>query len=117
MIRRPPRSTLFPYTTLFRSLTPGERDRSRRQIRRGRQVRRTLSPVSCSWRKRRGFGLVGKGLQGEVLHPPLHEVLAGIRASPWGPALRRSCSPRRQPVLRSPMVATHVVFLSIPLLR
>ena len=22
MIRRPPRSTLFPYTTLFRSLTP-----------------------------------------------------------------------------------------------
>src|SRR2546430_13257685 len=28
MIRRPPRSTLFPYTTLFRSLAqpPGERD-------------------------------------------------------------------------------------------
>src|SRR5437667_8351601 len=25
MIRRPPRSTLFPYTTLFRSLTPGVR--------------------------------------------------------------------------------------------
>src|SRR2546430_5678476 len=25
MIRRPPRSTLFPYTTLFRSLRPGER--------------------------------------------------------------------------------------------
>src|SRR5438874_7214433 len=25
MIRRPPRSTLFPYTTLFRSLTRGER--------------------------------------------------------------------------------------------
>src|SRR3712207_7545872 len=24
MIRRPPRSTLFPYTTLFRSLTPSE---------------------------------------------------------------------------------------------
>src|SRR3712207_8929117 len=24
MIRRPPRSTLFPYTTLFRSLDPGE---------------------------------------------------------------------------------------------
>src|SRR5205807_10576028 len=28
MIRRPPRSTLFPYTTLFRSeVTPGERER------------------------------------------------------------------------------------------
>src|SRR2546428_3607802 len=25
MIRRPPRSTLFPYTTLFRSLVPGIR--------------------------------------------------------------------------------------------
>src|SRR5256885_13255995 len=24
MIRRPPRSTLFPYTTLFRSVEPGE---------------------------------------------------------------------------------------------
>src|SRR3712207_8263855 len=29
MIRRPPRSTLFPYTTLFRS-SPEERTRSRR---------------------------------------------------------------------------------------
>src|SRR5256885_8977764 len=27
MIRRPPRSTLFPYTTLFRSDGEGERDR------------------------------------------------------------------------------------------
>src|SRR2546425_13154765 len=27
MIRRPPRSTLFPYTTLFRSLLPVLRDR------------------------------------------------------------------------------------------
>src|SRR5258708_29406325 len=26
MIRRPPRSTLFPYTTLFRSINLGERD-------------------------------------------------------------------------------------------
>src|SRR2546430_8978478 len=26
MIRRPPRSTLFPYTTLFRSLPPYKRD-------------------------------------------------------------------------------------------
>src|SRR5207249_10450468 len=28
MIRRPPRSTLFPYTTLFRSLPPGSPFRS-----------------------------------------------------------------------------------------
>src|SRR5256885_5357081 len=26
MIRRPPRSTLFPYTTLFRSIRPGRMD-------------------------------------------------------------------------------------------
>src|SRR2546422_8471741 len=34
MIRRPPRSTLFPYTTLFRSRCP------RRSPRRGRRLRR-----------------------------------------------------------------------------
>src|SRR5256885_11557334 len=34
MIRRPPRSTLFPYTTLFRSLARAERDDCRRPARR-----------------------------------------------------------------------------------
>src|SRR2546426_8881023 len=29
MIRRPPRSTLFPYTTLFRSVRPGQGHRLR----------------------------------------------------------------------------------------
>src|SRR5690348_17772431 len=37
MIRRPPRSTLFPYTTLFRSARPP----------RGR--RRASAPACCSW--------------------------------------------------------------------
>src|SRR6266404_7084773 len=36
MIRRPPRSTLFPYTTLFRSRTPCTSSRTRRGSRRGR---------------------------------------------------------------------------------
>src|SRR3712207_8693794 len=31
MIRRPPRSTLFPYTTLFRSVQPGGRGVGRRE--------------------------------------------------------------------------------------
>src|SRR5438034_7723758 len=31
MIRRPPRSTLFPYTTLFRSLQPVVEDGARRE--------------------------------------------------------------------------------------
>src|SRR2546426_7698230 len=34
MIRRPPRSTLFPYTTLFRSLRPGEEEELRQERRR-----------------------------------------------------------------------------------
>src|SRR4051812_49851809 len=36
MIRRPPRSTLFPYTTLFRSPVPGRADGRRR----GQHIRR-----------------------------------------------------------------------------
>src|SRR2546430_2953418 len=34
MIRRPPRSTLFPYTTLFRSLAGGLEQRECEQVRR-----------------------------------------------------------------------------------
>src|SRR3712207_7937820 len=37
MIRRPPRSTLFPYTTLFRSIRVGSREKPRLELRR-RQV-------------------------------------------------------------------------------
>src|SRR5262245_62918553 len=32
MIRRPPRSTLFPYTTLFRSRAPDQGDRGHRHV-------------------------------------------------------------------------------------
>src|SRR2546427_6024287 len=52
MIRRPPRSTLFPYTTLFRSGGAGrrgERARTDRPVQRGRHLhvrpaRRALQP-------------------------------------------------------------------------
>src|SRR2546429_6325810 len=51
MIRRPPRSTLFPYTTLFRSPGPGPnrsaRNRSTRQRQRPSACARTAS-ASCS---------------------------------------------------------------------
>src|SRR2546429_2313844 len=41
MIRRPPRSTLFPYTTLFRSRTAGEAEHRRRlAVRRGEPQRK-----------------------------------------------------------------------------
>src|SRR3989454_4605800 len=42
MIRRPPRSTLFPYTTLFRSLLHGERQRHGRA---GRHVDSVALPA------------------------------------------------------------------------
>src|SRR5262249_59576058 len=47
MIRRPPRSTLFPYTTLFRSPVPVEKARSS-----GRAWRR--SPARCRRAARSG---------------------------------------------------------------
>src|SRR2546427_4019754 len=40
MIRRPPRSTLFPYTTLFRSMGVGPGERERRRDRAGTSDRR-----------------------------------------------------------------------------
>src|SRR5438105_5604057 len=46
MIRRPPRSTLFPYTTLFRSVFPIRGNRTRPE----HQARREIVP-----RRRRGF--------------------------------------------------------------
>src|SRR2546422_3423882 len=39
MIRRPPRSTLFPYTTLFRSLMPPELREARGEIALAREHR------------------------------------------------------------------------------
>src|SRR3712207_7472973 len=42
MIRRPPRSTLFPYTTLFRSLDPWQPPEPRRRVGRQRGASRTL---------------------------------------------------------------------------
>src|SRR2546429_4470599 len=49
MIRRPPRSTLFPYTTLFRSTPRGPRPRARPRgmgARGGHQPDRHVFPVS-----------------------------------------------------------------------
>src|SRR2546429_3638760 len=43
MIRRPPRSTLFPYTTLFRSRGRGSNTRSDARARGGRSIERPYS--------------------------------------------------------------------------
>src|SRR3712207_7829628 len=42
MIRRPPRSTLFPYTTLFRSRAPGRGRPTPREAREGRPAAEVL---------------------------------------------------------------------------
>src|SRR5256885_11788133 len=59
MIRRPPRSTLFPYTTLFRSQTRA----GARQARRGRdrRVGRALRRARRGEGRLRAGGLVTRG--------------------------------------------------------
>src|SRR5688572_30938034 len=47
MIRRPPRSTLFPYTTLFRSARARRGRASRRNSRRLRRCRRGRAGRGC----------------------------------------------------------------------
>src|SRR3712207_7188239 len=80
MIRRPPRSTLFPYTTLFRS-------------------RRLAALVGRRDRARRALLL----LPGQGQHPLPHDHLAGHAA--WlrwpQPALRRAGGDRKSTRLNS----------------
>src|SRR5947209_16008130 len=59
MIRRPPRSTLFPYTTLFRSHGDGTDDAAQDQIRARRIARPALFPAS-----RAVFRLIGLACHG-----------------------------------------------------
>src|SRR2546425_2444744 len=70
MIRRPPRSTLFPYTTLFRSSYdrdpfPADRERSRRRVRRGLSrtpLRREVLLLVTALRARLAGPLLGRRL-------------------------------------------------------
>src|SRR3989442_14574576 len=64
MIRRPPRSTLFPYTTLFRSAHPQKRAASRFQIE--AQSLRVRVPGGSSIAVRQEVALQGLGEDGEV---------------------------------------------------
>src|SRR3712207_8776822 len=76
MIRRPPRSTLFPYTTLFRSLPrSGARGPGREAARRGAER-----------------GSRDAGRLGAALPMPLHggRLASRARAGGWHPADRKS---------------------------
>src|SRR3712207_8209712 len=66
MIRRPPRSTLFPYTTLFRSRAPRGRGRGpgalRRDARgRGERLGEARRGTAASGAQRRGQGRLREG--------------------------------------------------------
>src|SRR5258705_12498130 len=81
MIRRPPRSTLFPYTTLFRSLTEEVADtalglllctvrefsRAERFLRAGKWVTEGQYPLSRATLRDRTVGIVGLGRIGKAI--------------------------------------------------
>src|SRR3712207_7151661 len=57
MIRRPPRSTLFPYTTLFRSLAAGVALHDRRDLDRGRALVLHAAQAQAALQAQRDLGL------------------------------------------------------------
>src|SRR3712207_8878469 len=73
MIRRPPRSTLFPYTTLFRSRRPSSRRRSAPFPTPAQRRRSRPHPASSSAHRR----------------PPTRPTVRDLEAS-WMPPFRRS---------------------------
>src|SRR6266496_6846505 len=83
MIRRPPRSTLFPYTTLFRSPRRDRRHRGR--------VRGTPWAARGAYRYRRSLGEVGTADRRDVF-------LGLVCFAPAGQLLRTGLQP---PLFRS----------------
>src|SRR2546425_12947193 len=103
MIRRPPRSTLFPYTTLFRS--EGEELRLHRAIA-YLGGDRQLSGVGVADMKSYGAAVRRQGLSGGTIRPPLNTVgapyrwaseaeLVGQGENP-GPAEREKATPQKR---------------------
>src|SRR5438874_1954135 len=70
MIRRPPRSTLFPYTTLFRSQIGHLHPRGLRALFGGADL--VLGPAALELR-RRGACLRRRQFRTQFRHPPLEE--------------------------------------------
>src|SRR3712207_8155044 len=83
MIRRPPRSTLFPYTTLFRSQAGDDR----------------LAPTGELGRRGRDRDPGrGEGLRAGRRAVPDHEVVAGVEEPPgqWGAEVAEAGEPRSE---------------------
>src|SRR2546429_1368409 len=75
MIRRPPRSTLFPYTTLFRSITDCGAEIGRRKEREGWFEMATLKePYRIEGKKTLGYELARSEEHTSELQSRLHLV-------------------------------------------
>src|SRR3989442_4361076 len=104
MIRRPPRSTLFPYTTLFRSPHADLRDHGRRQLRPRRALYAGRVPgehgvphhrefLACARRRRYGDRPArGRDPDDDAAAParprPAHDHPRHVRPVPGAPELR-----------------------------
>src|SRR3712207_9336192 len=80
MIRRPPRSTLFPYTTLFRSVVPADVLPRDDQLARGRKQGGPVQAAGAVERRLGGAELLGQGEQrGRVDRDVgIHRLEAGV---------------------------------------
>src|SRR2546425_7724507 len=97
MIRRPPRSTLFPYTTLFRSaeasgLPPGAADLAvAAQAAHWFDLAAYYAEVRRGGRPGAGGGLVSYGVGGVEhagIDPPLGPFYFGVLGAHWPPGRR-----------------------------
>src|SRR5262245_64040813 len=103
MIRRPPRSTLFPYTTLFRSGSATAHPVGRRSWR--IPVVGSAQPVRPAWRRGEhpALGIDGPALDRRRSDQPLHIALvAGPAALPKPADARRGVARTALVVGRAP---------------
>src|SRR5256885_16714506 len=80
MIRRPPRSTLFPYTTLFRSLHPAARARCSSLERMRNLVCLLLAAGVCSSAHAQDTSVTARVAQQNALFEESYQ--AGLKSSP-----------------------------------
>src|SRR3712207_8803809 len=80
MIRRPPRSTLFPYTTLFRSVTHGHSDHARGSHGQVWATPETLAIMECRYGPQPGGQSVAYGEVIRLGEVELSFVPAGHRS-------------------------------------
>src|SRR2546426_7013007 len=78
MIRRPPRSTLFPYTTLFRSRHPGARHGIGTLAAPQEAAERGPHPLGVGRRHRRAVGVSHERGRAPPHPHPLHPRLARL---------------------------------------